>query len=81
MVAARSRASHSSAQPNQEGECGNVALNRLLQAALNPERPGVDCVVHGDVEFRVGDKVIQTKNDYQLTYVKKAAFSKRRGRV
>ena len=65
--------------PTKKGECGSVALNRLLQAALNPERPGVDSVVHGDVEFRVGDKVIQTKNDYQLTYVKKAAFGTEEG--
>ena len=65
--------------PTKKGDCGSVMLNRLLQSALNPERPGVDSILHGDVEYRVGDKVIQTKNDYQLTYIKKAAFGTEEG--
>jgi len=65
--------------PTKKGDCGSVALNRLLQSALNPEHPGLDSLVHGDMEFRVGDKVIQTKNDYQLSYTKKAAFGTEEG--
>ena len=59
--------------PTKKGDCGSVALNHLLQDALNPDRPGLGSLMHGDAEFRLGDKVIQTKNDYQLTYIKKAA--------
>ncbi|MDD3412146.1 MAG: AAA family ATPase, partial [Eubacteriales bacterium] len=65
--------------PTKKGDCGSVELNRLLQAALNPERKGLDSLVHGETEFRVGDKVIQTKNDYQITYTKKAAFGTEEG--
>lgn len=57
--------------PTKKGDCGSVALNHLLQDALNPDRPGLGSILHGDTEFRLGDKVIQTKNDYQLTFVKK----------
>lgn len=60
--------------PTKKGDCGAYVLNRLLQSALNPERPDRDAIVHGDTEFRVGDKVIQTKNDYQLEYTRKTPF-------
>ena len=67
-----------SARP-KKGDCGSIALNKLLQNALNPERPGVDSILHGEIEFRVGDKVIQTKNDYQITFTRKAAFGTEEG--
>jgi len=44
--------------PTKKGDCGAHALNRLLQNALNPEAPDKDAIVHGETEFRVGDKVI-----------------------
>jgi len=65
--------------PTKKGDCGSVTLNRLLQAALNPDRPGVDALMHGEAEFRVGDKVIQTKNDYQIPFIRKAAFGTEEG--
>ena len=65
--------------PTRKGDCGSVALNRLLQGALNPDHPGLDTLTHGEQEFRVGDKVIQTKNDYQLAFVRKAAFGTEEG--
>ena len=65
--------------PTKKGDCGSVALNHLLQDALNPDRPGLGSILHGDIDFRLGDKVIQTKNDYQLTYVKKAALGGEEG--
>ncbi|MEA4999520.1 MAG: ATP-dependent RecD-like DNA helicase [Candidatus Limiplasma sp.] len=65
--------------PTKKGDCGSIALNKLLQNALNPERPGVDSILHGEIEFRVGDKVIQTKNDYQITFTRKAAFGTEEG--
>ncbi len=47
--------------PMHRGGAGTQALNARLQAALNPE--GVTLEVRG-VPFRVGDKVMQTRNDY-----------------
>lgn len=59
--------------PTKKGECGSFALNRLLQSALNPEQKGKESLVHGEMEYRVGDKVIQTKNDYQITYTRRTS--------
>lgn len=47
--------------PMYKGEAGVSKLNSMLQKALNPS---TECVKCGAVEFRVGDKVIQTRNDY-----------------
>lgn len=49
--------------PMHGGPLGTVALNHRLGAALNPE--GAE-IVRGNRRFRVGDRVIQTKNDYDL---------------
>ena len=43
---------------------GVANLNRELQAALNPPRHGIDEVKRFDNTFRVGDKVMQMKNNY-----------------
>jgi len=47
--------------PMHRGPAGTHALNLRLQAALNPEGPAL--IVRGQA-FRVGDKVMQTHNDY-----------------
>lgn len=52
--------------PMNNGQCGVKTLNAALQQALNPARPGVASRRVGEVEFRVGDKVIQTRNNYDL---------------
>lgn len=65
--------------PTKKGDCGAMNLNRVLQEALNPDKPGLDSIVHGDTEFRVGDKVIQTKNDYQLEYTRFTPFGTEEG--
>jgi len=51
-----------SSPPCTGGECGIDALNRALQERLNPRGQPVRS---GEREFRVGDKVIQLRNDYQ----------------
>jgi exodeoxyribonuclease V alpha subunit len=43
-----------------------AALNERLQARLNPRRPGVPERPHGALALRMGDRVIQTANDYRL---------------
>ncbi|MBR1552873.1 MAG: ATP-binding domain-containing protein, partial [Schwartzia sp.] len=45
--------------------CGIDRLNRLLQAALNPATPHEPEVVSGNFTYRVGDKVMQIRNDYE----------------
>ena len=48
--------------PMHRGEVGTTLLNQRLQAALNPI--GAERQV-GEQILRVGDKVLQTKNDYE----------------
>jgi len=50
--------------PTHKGVAGVAALNAALQAALNPPRPGVAECHSGATVFRVGDRVIQQRNDY-----------------
>jgi len=51
--------------PMKKYASGVIELNLRLQQALNPVQLGVGEVrAHGDA-FRPGDKVMQTKNDYQ----------------
>lgn len=47
--------------PMNRGGVGTVALNEELQKVLNPNGPGLQ---RGRVTFRVGDKVMQLRNDY-----------------
>ena len=47
--------------PMHRGPAGTQVLNERLQAALNPSGPSLDS--RGQ-KLRVGDKVMQTKNDY-----------------
>lgn len=48
--------------PMHKGACGITELNQLLQEKLNPRGESVHC---GGRVFRVGDKVLQLRNDYQ----------------
>lgn len=51
--------------PMRRGELGVDSLNRLLQGVLNPDgRMGPD--IGGDVRVRVGDRIIVTRNIYEL---------------
>ena len=48
--------------PMHRGLVGTANLNRRLQDALNP---GQDLVARGDQHFRVRDKVMQIRNNYE----------------
>ncbi|MBN1944194.1 MAG: ATP-dependent RecD-like DNA helicase [Bradymonadales bacterium] len=48
--------------PMHRGECGIDSLNSALQQLVNPDGEPVRL---GEREFRVGDKIIQLRNDYQ----------------
>ncbi len=54
--------------PMKKGDVGVWRLNRLLQEKLNPKRPGVRERVRGEGVFRVGDKVMQVKNNYSTEW-------------
>jgi len=56
--------------PMKKGETGVYEMNRLLQEALNPRKNGKAELVRGDSIFRIGDKVMQTKNNYDLMWEK-----------
>lgn len=56
--------------PGRRGELGILELNKVLQAALNPpSKEKTEIELDGRI-FRVGDKVMQTKNNYNLLWVK-----------
>lgn len=55
--------------PMKKGDCGVIAMNALLQQTLNPPQ-GKRELRRGDICFRVGDKVMQTKNDYSICWTK-----------
>ena len=57
--------------PARKGECGVHSLNARLQQALNPASPDAPRLTWGETVFLKGDKVIQTKNDYQIRWVRK----------
>ena len=59
--------------PARKGECGVNSLNMLLQEALNPAAPGKPQFTWGETLFRLGDKVIQTKNDYKIEWTRQTA--------
>jgi len=50
--------------PMHAGATGVTALNLALQQLLNPGRPGVPQLRRGERLFRLGDKVMQTRNNY-----------------
>ena len=54
--------------PTKKGECGVLALNNMLQAALNPPARNKNELSYGDKVFREGDKVMHIKNNYQLEW-------------
>lgn len=54
--------------PTRKGETGTVNLNKRLQAALNPPSESKKEKLFGKAVFRVGDRVIQTKNNYDTIW-------------
>ena len=54
--------------PMRKGLLGVERLNGILQQYLNPPDKSKREKEHGDMVFREGDKVMQTKNNYQLEW-------------
>ena len=54
---------------SRKGICGVFELNKLLQDILNPKTEASDEILVGNKLFRVNDKVMQTKNNYNLSFI------------
>ncbi|MGN1346587.1 MAG: ATP-dependent RecD-like DNA helicase [Eubacteriales bacterium] len=54
--------------PSRKGLSGTDLLNAGLQEALNPRAPGKNEKKCRDVIFRVGDRVMQTRNNYEIEW-------------
>lgn len=51
--------------PTHEKILGRKNLNNELQEILNPNKENQSFVKRGEIEFREGDNIIQTKNNYE----------------
>lgn len=61
--------------PTKAGPTGSVELNRRLQEILNPPAPTKPQLggENGSKILRLGDKVMQVKNDYDITFERAGA--------
>ncbi len=56
--------------PSRKQAAGTHQLNRLLQEALNPAADGKPEKRYGDTVFRLGDRVMQVRNNYDIVWEK-----------
>ena len=56
--------------PTKKGTLGTRELNKALQAVLNPELNKQQEKKIGNIIYRVGDRVMQIKNNYDMTWEK-----------
>ena len=56
--------------PTRKGGAGTVALNKMLQSALNPAAPEKKEKAFGELIFREGDRVMQIRNNYDIIWKK-----------
>lgn len=65
--------------PMRKGVMGIDNLNAQLQQVLNPKSKGKDEIEIKDMIFRVGDKVMQIKNNYTLKWAKNNSSEEGKG--
>lgn len=56
--------------PARKGELGVIKMNIKLQAVLNPKTDNAKEIVSDYYTFRIGDKVMQNRNNYDLAWTK-----------
>ncbi|MBQ9972356.1 MAG: AAA family ATPase, partial [Firmicutes bacterium] len=61
--------------PVRKGLLGSMNLNKELQDILNPAEAGKPERKYGEKVFRVGDKVMQIKNNYMLEWKRLSDFT------
>ncbi len=54
--------------PARKTLCGTKELNKSLQAKINPPSPQKSEVILRGIVYRQGDKVMQTRNNYELLW-------------
>ena len=52
--------------PMTRGSLGTISLNKMIQETVNPPEKGKGQLMIGERIFRVGDRVIHRKNNYEL---------------
>lgn len=60
--------------PTRKGNLGTVALNTVLQKYINPPADNKMEYTFGETLFREGDKVMQIKNNYDITWEIMSSF-------
>ena len=60
--------------PMRKGELGVERLNQMLQQALNPPAADKREKEYHQAVFREGDKVMQIRNNYQITWEMKSVY-------
>ena len=60
--------------PMRKGNLGVTRLNEVLQSVLNPPSEDRREITRQEVTFREGDKVMQTRNNYQITWEVRGNF-------
>ncbi len=58
--------------PSRKGESGSESLNILLQRVLNPERKNKKEYRFREVTYREGDRIMQTRNNYDINWFRDA---------
>ena len=56
--------------PTKKGKLGTKELNILLQEELNPLEESKNEIEYGNIKFRENDRVMQTKNNYNILWEK-----------
>lgn len=56
--------------PSRKGVLGTINLNKILQEAFNPKKASSRELKNATYTFRIGDKVMQIKNNYDITWSK-----------
>lgn len=62
--------------PTKKGALGTKELNKILQQSLNPEKSNSKQKQMGDRIFRIGDRIMQIKNNYDIMWEKKEGETK-----
>lgn len=56
--------------PMKKGLVGTISLNKLIQSSVNPSVPGKKEHLYGNTVYRIGDKVMQIRNNYDIPYTR-----------
>ncbi len=63
--------------PTKKGALGTKELNKALQAVLNPNTEELPEKVSGGVTYRIGDRIMQIKNNYDITWERRKGTSEK----